>query len=136
MNERKLVFISTPYKVNCREAAREGPLGGTDSIKVNIAFARAACLYAIQKGFVPIAPHLIYPDILPDDDPAMRALGIEMGCRILAHCDEMWVCGPCVSAGMRLELGKAAECGVPVRHVSSEEIQSSLAEHAGLANSP
>lgn len=103
----KLVFISTPY---------------TGSVEVNVAFAQKACFYAICQGHTPIAPHLIYPGIVPDEDPAWREVGIDMGCDWLALCDEVWLCGPSVTAGMQAELDLANDLGIAVRYLSSEEI--------------
>ncbi len=105
--ERKLVFVSTPY---------------TGDIEANVAFARQACYYAICLGHTPLAPHLLYPGIIPDAEPCWRQVGIEMGCDFLALCDEIWLCGPCVSAGMQTELDLARDIGLTVRQISSEEV--------------
>jgi len=72
----KLVYICSPYA------------GDTES---NVQFARAACLYASKQGCAPVAVHLLYPQILNDDIPAQRELGIGMGLRVLASCDELWI---------------------------------------------
>lgn len=106
-----MVFISSPY---------------TGNTEMNEGFARQACYYAICLGHTPIAPHLIFPGIIPDDDPDWRGVGIDMGCDFLALCDELWLCGPCVSKGMQTELDLANDLGLPVRHVSSEEIERSI----------
>lgn len=116
--ERKIIFVSTPY---------------TGDIEANITFARQACYYAICQGHTPIAPHLIYPGIIPDDDPAWRQVGIDMGCDFLAICDEIWLCGPCVSTGMQIELDLAEDLGLPVRQVSSEKIERGVRELSSSA---
>ena len=104
----KLVFISSPFS------------GDTE---VNTAFAQKACFFAICLGYTPIAPHLIYPGIIPDDDPAWRKVGLEMCCEILSRCDEIWVCGPCATAGMQVEVDYAKELGLWLRQVNCEEIE-------------
>lgn len=108
MSERKLVYIASPYAGN-REA--------------NVRFAKAACRYAIEQGETPVAVHLMYPQILSDDIPAERDLGMHMGLRVLETCDELWLCGNHISAGMRAELCQAEKLGIPVRMVTAEEIE-------------
>lgn len=104
----KLIYICSPYAGNIEE---------------NIRFARAACRYAAKQGFTPVAPHLLYPQFLNDAVPAERDAGIRMGLRLLSACDELWRCGPRISAGMEKELAKAKRLEIPVRVVSAQEIQ-------------
>lgn len=103
----KVVFISSPY---------------AGETQVNIDFARQACFYAICLGYTPIAPHLIYPTIIPDDDPAWREVGLRMSCEILSLCDEIWVCGPCTTPGMQAEVEHAKNLGLWLRRVTCEEV--------------
>ena len=119
MSEGKMrVFICTPY---------------TGNTAVNMAFARQACFYAICRGHTPIAPHLIYPGVIPDSDPGWRKIGIMMGCEWLAHCDELWACGPSITAGMRTEIDYAITHGIPVQYLSSEEIEAGITNMAKAA---
>lgn len=111
--KNKIVFISSPY---------------AGAIDTNVAFARDACRYAIHRGYIPIAPHLIYPAIIPDADPQWRHVGIQMGCELLAVCGEIWMCGPCATSGMQTELKRAAQIGLKIRWVTCEEIQRGLEE--------
>lgn len=104
----KLIYICSPYAGNIEE---------------NIRFARAACRYAAKQGFTPIAPRLIYPQFLNDAVPAERDAGIRMGLRLLNACDELWHCGPRISAGMEKELAEAKRLKIPVCTVSAQEIQ-------------
>ena len=64
----KLVFISSPY---------------AGDVEANTAFAKAACLFAVKQGVVPVAVHLMYPQIWDDRIPAERERGLRMGLRIL-----------------------------------------------------
>lgn len=104
----KLVYICSPYA------------GDTET---NVQFARAACLYASNQGCAPVAVHLLYPQILDDAIPAQRELGIQMGLRILASCDELWICGSRISHGMSCEIAEAERLGISVRSLSAEQIQ-------------
>lgn len=104
----KPIYICSPYAGNIEE---------------NIRFARAACRYAAKQGFTPVAPHLLYPQFLNDAVPAERDAGMRMGLRLLSACDELWCCGPRISAGMEQELAEAKRLGISVRIVSAQEIQ-------------
>jgi len=104
----KLVYICSPF---------------AGDIERNVQFARAACLYAAEQGCAPVAVHLLYPQILDDNIPAQREIGIRMGLRVLASCDELWICGSRISHGMSCEIAKAERLGIPVRSFSSEQIQ-------------
>jgi len=100
------------------------PLAG--DIENNLRFARSACRYAADQGCAPIAVHLLYPQILNDAVPAEREAGIRMGLRVLASCEELWVCGNRISHGMRCEIAEAERLGIPIRTVSAEQIQSDI----------
>lgn len=104
----KQVYICSPYAGN---------------IEANIRFAKTACRYAAEQGCAPVAVHLLYPQILDDSIPAQREAGIRMGLRVLASCDELWICGSCISHGMSCEIVEAGRLGIPIRRVSEEQIQ-------------
>jgi len=67
------------------------------------------------EGHIPIAPHLFYPQFLDDANPNERMIGINLGLNQLKGCDEMWIFGTIISDGMKLEIEKAKENGIPVR---------------------
>jgi len=104
----KLVYICSPF---------------AGDIESNVRFARSACLYAANQGCTPVAVHLLYPQILDDSISAQRETGIRMGLRVLASCDELWICGSRISHGMSGELAEAERLGISVRSFSSEQIQ-------------
>lgn len=104
----KLVYICSPY---------------AGDVESNIRFAKAACSYAAEYGCAPVAVHLMYPQILNDAVPAQREIGIQMGLRVLASCNELWICGSRISHGMSCEIAGAERLGIPVRSISAEQIQ-------------
>lgn len=104
----KLVYICSPY---------------AGDIEKNVRFARAACLYAAEHGCAPVAAHLLYPQLLDDAIPAQRELGIRMGLRVMASCEELWICGERISHGMSCEIAEAERLGIPVIRLSTEQIQ-------------
>ena len=94
------------------------PLAG--DIKGNQAKARRYCRFAVDRGFIPIAPHIYFTQFLNDDDPSERNLGIFMGIVFLTKCSEVWVFGERISKGMKMELQKSRSKGIPIRFFSED----------------
>lgn len=61
---RRRVIVESPYK---------------GDVRLNTAYAQLACLDSIMRGEAPFASHLLYTQILNDDDADERALGIGLG---------------------------------------------------------
>ncbi len=78
--------------------------------------ARGYCRFAINRGAVPLAPHLHYPQFLDDGDAEQRSLGIRFALILLGKCDELWVFGWQITEGMAREIAKAKKRGMPVRY--------------------
>ena len=97
------VFICSPYRgdvENNRKKAAE--------------YSRLA----YDSGCLPVAPHLLFPQFLDEDDPKERAAGIAMGLELLLDCDEVWVFGK-ATEGMEQEIRFAVEHG---KHVWFKEL--------------
>lgn len=107
MRDKKLVYIASPY---------------AGDIENNIAFAKAACRYAIAQGKTPIAVHLLYPQILDDSNSIDRTFGLKLGLEVMERCDELWMCGDQTSAGMLEELEQAKNMSLPIRYLSRDQI--------------
>jgi len=109
--QKKLIFVCSPFH------------GATDEeTQANLDLAALACLTVIDKGHVPFAPHLFYPSFLDDSHPRARRRGIECGLEILRRCDELWIFGDTVSAGMQQEISFAYAHEITVRkHLWEDE---------------
>ena len=86
----------------------------------NMAMARRYSRYAADNGYVPLTPHLWLPQFLSEETE--RDLAISMDLRLLERCDELWVCGDEISEGMAAEIAHAEETGIPVRHITEEDL--------------
>jgi hypothetical protein len=75
-------------------------------VETNSAAAVVYCRRVIDAGYMPIASHLLYPQILNDNDPAERNMGLMFGLALLKLCDEVWVFGS-ISSGMAQEIEEA-----------------------------
>lgn len=102
MERKKKVYICSPLRGNYER---------------NVANARLFCRAAIKKGYIPIAPHLYFPQFLDDASPKERAEGIKYGLEALESCDEIWVFEHPISGAsedMQTEMMKAAELSIPI----------------------
>ena len=61
---RPIVYICSPF---------------SGDVETNVANARRYSRYAVDKGYIPIAPHLLFPQFLDDDNPEERELGLFFG---------------------------------------------------------
>ena len=111
MEKPKKVFICSPFRgiAVTPEAAKE-------NYQKNIAIAKVACRLATALGFVPYCPHLYFPRFLMDSSPDERETGIRMGLTWLEQCDKLWVIGRRISEGMKKEIARAEELGIPVAY--------------------
>lgn len=99
---------SKPYVFICSPFA--GDVAG------NIHKAIRYMRFAIAKGSIPFAPHLLYPQVLDEDDPADRELGLTLGTAWIINCDEIWVFGRQITDGMAREIAKAMKHDIPIRY--------------------
>ena len=92
-------------------------------IQTNIENAVWCCRYVIDRGYMPVASHLLYPQILNDTISRERELGLMFGLALLAICDEVWVftAGGEVSSGMAKEIEEAKRLGILVKKLEMGE---------------
>jgi len=94
-----LVYIASPFA------------GDTER---NTEKARGYCRLAVSKGYIPLAPHLHYPQFMDDDDQSQRELGLKFAFILLGKCDELWAFGS-PTEGMSREIAKARKRNIPIR---------------------
>ena len=110
----KSVYICSPYRSYLKD-----PAGRDKEISRNLKLARKGCRIAVERGFIPVAPHLFFPQFLNEETE--RDVGIDMGMELLKNCDAVWVLGRTVSDGMAGEIAFARELGIPVRIMEKPE---------------
>ncbi len=97
----KKVYVASKYK------------GDVDS---NVNDAINYCRLVISQGYMPIASHLLYPQILDDENPKERKLGLKFGLALLRICDEVWVFGS-LSQGMEGEIKEAKRLNKKIKFI-------------------
>ena len=86
--------------------------------KRNVKYAQEITKCAVRKGYAPIVPQLYLPQILDDEDPSERALGLDVGLALLQGCDLIIVGGQYgISAGMATEIREALRLCIPIKHI-------------------
>ena len=100
---RPLVYICSPY--------------AGDIVK-NTYRARAFSRFAVEKNYIPIAPHLLCPQYLNEETE--RWLGLKMGIVFMGKCEEIWVFGDVVSEGMAAEIDKAKRTRKKIRYFTDD----------------
>lgn len=69
----------------------------------------------MERGCIPITPHIYLTQFMDDTVPAERELGLSIGRELVLMCDELWAFGlDCPTAGMAAEIELARERGIPV----------------------
>ena len=102
---RALVFICSPYAGDMEGNARR---------------AREYCRFAVAQNYIPLAPHLYFPQFMEECDPEQRSLGIAFGLVLQGRCREVWVFGRRISKGMAVEIEKARERNLRLRYFTEE----------------
>lgn len=100
---RPLVYICSPY---------------SGDIETNVEAAKRYSRLAVDKGYIPLTPHLLFPQFLDDDIPEERELGLFFGNALMSKCSEVWVFGERISAGMESEIKRARWKNYRLRYFS------------------
>ncbi len=104
-NFRPIVYICSPYSGN---------------VNHNIEMARKYCRFAVDKHYLPIAPHLLFTQFMDDTIPEERETAIFMNFVLMSKCVEMWVFGDVISKGMQSEINRAKRKNMKIRYFTEE----------------
>ena len=99
---RPIVYICSPFS---------GDVAG------NTIRARQYSRFAVDKGAIPIAPHLLLPQFMEEETE--RELAMFMDIAILSKCKELWVFGE-PTAGMQNEIAYAERKNMTIRYFDSD----------------
>ena len=102
---RPIVYVCSPY---------------SGDIENDTKAARAYSRFAVDEGFIPLAPHLLFPQFLNEADPNERQLGLFFGNALMSKCSEVWVFGSVITSGMEAEINRARWKHYHVRFFNEE----------------
>jgi hypothetical protein len=88
----KLIYVCSPY---------------SGDVEKNVENARKYCRFVVDKGHIPFAPHLLFPQFM--DEETERGKAMDMALQMLQDCQEIWAFGNTITDGMRTELNEAAD---------------------------
>lgn len=103
---RPLVYICSPYSHGC--------------INDNIENARRYSRFAVDTHYVPIAPHLLFPQFLDDRLAEDRQTAMSLNQVLLEKCSQLWVFGSVRSKGMQQEIQWAKQRQITIRYFTEE----------------
>lgn len=99
-NQYRFIYVCSPYRGN---------------IEHNSNRARGYSRFVVSRGHIPLAPHLLFPQFLEEDDQEERELGLSYALFLLRKCNELWVFGSKVSEGMEREIKRANKLRIPIK---------------------
>ena len=102
---RPIVYICSPFS------------GDTET---NLENARRYSRFAVDQGYLPITPHLLFPQFMDDSNEAERNLAMRMNIILLTKCAELWAFGDRISKGMSIEIARARRKGQTVRFFTDD----------------
>ena len=105
---RPVVYICSPYS--------------SGNIEQNVINARKYSRFAVDKGAIPIAPHLLFPQFMSEETE--RELAMFMNKVLITKCAELWVFGDKYTNGMNDEIIYALRKDKPI-HYFNENMEES-----------
>ena len=93
------------------------PLSAPTRAEIMVNAQRARTYMAMcerEFGCRAVAPHAYLPYLLDDSNPEERALALSFGASLLALCDRFVIYGDRISSGMKEEIRRARELGIPI----------------------
>ena len=102
-NANNFVYICSPHRGN---------------VNFNIKRARYYCRFAVNRGRIPLAPHLYFPQFVSEKYERNKAFA--MNYELMGICREVWVFGNDITEGMSREIAHAKAIGIRVRYFTEE----------------
>ncbi len=106
--EYERVYICSPYR---------------GIVQRNVARARLYCAFAVAQDCMPIAPHLLYPQFMDDNNGSQRETAMVFALDLMKRCEELWIFDENgISEGMRKEIEQATDAkhAIQVRFMQHE----------------
>ena len=108
---KPLVYVASPF---AGDEAR------------NTENAMRYCRFAVDSGAIPLAPHLFLPRFMSEATERDEAMFRNMV--FLGRCEQLWVFGDRITAGMAAEIARAEKRRMPIRYFN-EDCEEKTDEH-------
>ena len=102
---RPIVYICSPY---------------AGEIEKNVKAAQGYSRFAVDTHYVPIAPHLLFPQFMDDSLGEDRQTAMFMNLVLLSKCAQLWVFGSVRSEGVQQEIKWAKRRHMTIRYFTEE----------------
>ena len=102
---RPVVYICSPY---------------AGDVETNVKAAQRYSRFAVDSGYLPIAPHLLFPQFMDDSDGHDHNTAMFMNMILMTKCAEVWVFGELISSGMAAEIDRAKRKNYTIRYFNSD----------------
>ncbi|MGN1339820.1 MAG: hypothetical protein ACI4WS_05975 [Oscillospiraceae bacterium] len=100
VQSNRIVYVCSPYS------------GDVDK---NVENARRYCRFVVEQGYMPLAPHLRFPQFLDDSNSIEHEKGMNFASILMGFCSEIWVFGLDISKGMQAEIAMADSKGCEIK---------------------
>ncbi len=104
--DKDYAYICSPYKATM-----------CTSVKEHIEHAQKACRVTYELGYIPIAPHLYFPQFMNDNNLVEREKCLTMGIELMKKSKVVFVFlypGEAPSEGMKREIDTAIDLDIQV----------------------
>ncbi len=98
-----LVYVASPY---------------AGDIEGNTQKAIRYCRCVVDRGAIPLAPHIFLPRFMSEETEREKAMAMNMV--FLCKCEQLWVFGNKITEGMAEEIAKAENRKMPIRYFTDE----------------
>ena len=102
---KAMVYICSPY---------------AGDVERNIRNAQRYSRFAVSRGVIPLAHHLLFTQFLDDKVMMERELGMQFGRVLMARCGEVWVFGDDITRGMAAEIKLAKWMNRRIRYFDDD----------------
>lgn len=100
---RPLVYICSAY---------------SGDVEANTQKARHYSRFAVDRGAIPLAAHLLLPQFMSEKNE--RDLALFMDMVLMGRCEEVWVFGKNITSGMAAEIVKAKQKHMTIRYFTED----------------
>lgn len=76
------------------------------------------CRFAVDRGAIPLAPHLFLPRFMSETTERDAAMFMNMV--FLGKCEQLWVFGKRITEGMAAEIARAKKRRMPIRYFTED----------------